>query len=214
MRDSIDVAQAERLGCPFLLFSDRDGTQQLFSLTPGLASVSVGRRSGSDLVLEWDERVSRLHARFERAGEAWTLVDDGFSTNGTFVNGERLTGTRQLEDGDSLQFGTTTVVFRLPRRDRVAVADTREPPPDVRLSTTQRRVLVALCRPYKARAASAGPATDEQIADELVLSVAEVRAHVDVLCAKLGIEVSGSHDARALLAERALCIGLLSERDL
>ena len=42
------------------------------------------------------------------------------------------------------------------------------------LSTTQRRVLVALCRPYKGRSGFASPATDEQIAEELFLSVGEV----------------------------------------
>ena len=39
----------------------------------------------------------------------WVLVDDGLSSNGTFVNGERLNGTRRLDDGDTIRFGTTTV---------------------------------------------------------------------------------------------------------
>ena len=55
------------------------------------------------------------------------------------------------------------------------------------LSTTQRRVLVALCRPTGPDG-FASPATDQQIADELFLSVGEVRTHLRVLYAKLGIE--------------------------
>lgn len=208
------LAEAERSGRPFLVFEDRDGRQQLFSFTSGSTSVSVGRRSSSDLVIDWDEQVSRLHARFERAAGGWTLIDDGFSSNGTFVNAERLSGGRQLKDGDSLRFGSTTVLFHWPQGGAVAVADEPVAPPRVRLSSTQRRVLGALCRPYKATVAPPGPATDQQIADELVLSVGEVRAHLSVLYAKLEIDQAPSDDRRVRLAECALSTGLLSERDL
>lgn len=207
------LAEAERSGRPFLVFEDRDGRQQLFSFRSGSTSVSVGRRSSSDLVIDWDEQVSRLHARFERAADGWMLVDDGFSSNGTFVNAERLDGRRQVNDRDSLRFGSTTVLFRWPQGGAVAVADGPVSPPGVRLSSTQRRVLMALCRPYKGAVAPAGPATDQQIADELVLSVGEVRAHLGVLCAKLGIDQAPSDDRRVRLAKHALSTGLLSERD-
>lgn len=206
--------EAERSGRPFLLFRDRDDRQQLFVFAPDSASASVGRRPSSDLVLDWDDQVSRLHARFERVDEAWVLVDDGLSSNGTFVNEQRLRGRRRLTDGDRLRFGTTTVIFRSPKRERLEIADAAETQAAVRLSTTQRRVLVALCRPYKDRIGFASPATDEQIAEELFLSVGEVRAHLRVLYAKLDVAELPQGETRVRLVERAITTGLISEREL
>ena len=54
-----------------------------------------------------DEEVSRLHAVIECVGSHWTVVDDGMSRNGTFVNGERITGRRRLRQGDSIRIGGT-----------------------------------------------------------------------------------------------------------
>jgi pSer/pThr/pTyr-binding forkhead associated (FHA) protein len=206
--------EAERSGRPFLVFKDREDRQQLFVFAPGSASASVGRRPSSDLLLDWDHQVSRLHARFERDEDGWVLVDDGLSSNGTFVNDERLRGRRRLTDGDTLRFGATTVTFRSPERERPGPADAAQTPVAVRLSTTQRRVLVALCRPYKGRTGFASPATDQQIADELFLSVGAVRTHLRVLYAKLGVEELPQNETRVHLVERAFSAGLISERDL
>jgi pSer/pThr/pTyr-binding forkhead associated (FHA) protein len=199
--------EAEQAGRPFLLFRDGDDRQRLFVFEPGSVTASVGRRPPSDLLLDWDDRVSRLHARIERVEDGWEVVDDGLSRNGTFVNEERLSGRCRLNDGDALRFGNTTVTFRSPEREQPAAAHPSETPGAVRLSTTQRRVLVALCRPYKARSGFAGPATDEQIAEDLFLSVS-------VLCAKLGVEQLLGDETRIRLVERALAAGLISQRDL
>jgi pSer/pThr/pTyr-binding forkhead associated (FHA) protein len=190
---------------PFLLFRDADDTEQLFFLPPDLATAEVGRQPSADLVLDWDDQVSRVHARFERVNDDWELVDDGFSRNGTFVNEERLSGRRRLSDGDTLRFGRTRVTFR---------TDAGEPQSQISLSTTQRRVLAALCRPFKGGSRYASPATDEQIAEELFLSVAEVRAHLEVLYAKLGVLKLPDGDRRLHTVERAMSSGLISERDL
>jgi pSer/pThr/pTyr-binding forkhead associated (FHA) protein len=206
-------AEAERGGRPFLLYRDGDGRQQLFFFAPDAAYASVGRRPPSDLLLDWDEQVSRLHARFERVEDDWQVVDDGLSRNGTFLNRERLSGRRRLKDGDTLRFGTTTVTFRSPQREQLGTADPAQTPATVGLSTTQRRVLVALCRPYKAERRLAGPATDQQIADELFLSVGAVKTHLRVLCAKLGVEQLPQDDTRVRLVQRAFSAGLISERD-
>jgi DNA-binding NarL/FixJ family response regulator len=72
-------------------------------------------------------------------------------------------------------------------------------------------VLVALCRPYRAGGA---PATDEQIAEELVLAVTEVRGHLRVLAAKLGIDGPDPAHARTRLAEQAFADGLVTSEDL
>jgi len=206
--------EAELAGRPFLIYRDDRDTQQLFLFTSDAASATVGREPPSDLLLDWDEQVSRLHARLERVDDEWEVFDDGLSRNGTFLNGERLSGRCRLTDGDILRFGTTTVTFRSPQREQPGTADAGLTPAAVGLSTTQRRVLMALCRPHEAGTGSTSPPSDQQIADELFLSVGAVKTHLRVLCAKLGVEQLPQNETRALLVERALSAGLISERDL
>ncbi len=207
-------SEAERAGEPFLLFRDGDGRQQVFLFAADVARASVGRRPSSDLLLDWDDQVSRMHARFERVPDGWELVDDGFSRNGTFVNEERLSGRCRLKDGDTVRFGATAATFHSPRRGPVPPAEVSQTPGGVVLSSTQRRVLASLCRPYKGRSGFASPASDQQIADDLVVAVGEVRTHLRVLYAKLDVSPVPRSDARVRLVERAFSAGLISERDL
>ena len=210
----LSEVDAELAGQPFLLYRDGENSQRRYVFEPAAVAATVGRRPPAALRLDWDERVSRLHARFERVNDAWEVVDDGLSRNGTFVNAERLSGRCRLNDGDTLRFGTTTVTFRTPERQQSVPTHPAETPAAVRLSTTQRRVLVALCRPYKAQSGFAGPATDEQIAEELFLSTSAVKTHLSVLYAKLGVEQLPGDETRIHLIERALSAGLISQRDL
>ena len=60
------------------------------------------------------------------------------------------------------------------------------------LSEAQRRVLVALCRPFKESSGYATPATNQQIAAELFLTVDAVKTHLRALFAKFGT-VSYTH---------------------
>jgi len=64
-------------------------------------------REGCDVTLQ-DAQVSRRHTQIHRQGNRLTLQDLG-STNGTFVNGNRVTGTYQLQAGDQIYLGTTTL---------------------------------------------------------------------------------------------------------
>jgi len=66
--------------------------------------ILVGRGSNLDLVLA-EEKVSRKHAKLSTLGGGLTLVDLG-STNGTFVNGARVTQT-ELKEGDRVLIGTS-----------------------------------------------------------------------------------------------------------
>lgn len=69
--------------------------------------VTLGRASGCDIVLSEDTYVSQLHARvYVSSGE--TLVEDLGSTNGTYLNNERLSAARRLQRGDVLQVGQTS----------------------------------------------------------------------------------------------------------
>ena len=68
--------------------------------------VTVGRGGGCGLVLADDTFVSTLHARlYQQNGESY--VEDLGSTNGTFVNGKKLSAPTRLRRGDQVQFGQT-----------------------------------------------------------------------------------------------------------
>jgi hypothetical protein len=71
---------------------------------------AVGREEGSGHALAGESSVSRTHAKLTRAGDAVTIEDAG-STNGTFVNGQRLSGPQALSHGDSVQFGAVQVRY-------------------------------------------------------------------------------------------------------
>jgi DNA-binding CsgD family transcriptional regulator len=82
------------------------------------------------------------------------------------------------------------------------------------VSPAQKRVLIALCRPFKDSAAFATPATNQQIADELTLSVEAVKTHLRALFEKFGVTELPQNQKRVGLVERALQSGLVAERDL
>jgi pSer/pThr/pTyr-binding forkhead associated (FHA) protein len=208
--------EAEREGLPFLIFRDGDGRHRIFVLDREAERLSIGRRSSADVALTWDEGVSRLHAELRRIGEDWTLVDDGLSMNGSFVNGERVSGQRRLHDGDALRLGGSVLVFRRPREaeESLGTAPIADLKQIVSLSDTQRKVLVALCRPFKDSTAFVTPATNDEIARELYLSVDAVKKHMRALFEKFGVEHLPQNEKRARLVERAFAGGLISEREL
>jgi hypothetical protein len=201
---------AERRGEPFLLYRDGGGTQIILTLT---GPVTVGRRSERDVALAWDTEVSRLHAQLEPVGSDWIVVDDGLSRNGTYVNGERVNGRRRLKDGDRIVFGETPVTFRAPAdADAESTAAIQVGKADVPLSESQRKVLVALCRPLK-DSAYAPPATNKAIADELHLSVDAVKAHLRVLFERFGLDELPQNQKRARLAAVALVNGVVKQHE-
>src|SRR3954468_627056 len=211
-----DVAarlQAEREGRAHLVLRDVAGTQIIVPLTPE-RRLAIGRGVGSDLQLHWDADVSRAHAELERVGGVWTISDDGLSRNGTFVNGDRVTSRQRLRDGAVLRIGQTSIVFRDPLGAGLSVTNFGGPelaPPSV--SEAQRRVLLALCRPFKDPGPFATPATNQDIAAELYLSVEAVKTHLRALFGKFGLEDVPQNQKRAKLIERAFQTGLVSERD-
>jgi hypothetical protein len=68
--------------------------------------LTIGRGGSNDVVLEGDEFASSLHARIEPRGDG-VWVQDLESTNGTYVNGERVLGARRISPGDVLRVGET-----------------------------------------------------------------------------------------------------------
>jgi pSer/pThr/pTyr-binding forkhead associated (FHA) protein len=81
------------------------GSQRSFE---GRPPFEVGRARDNDLVLR-DAEASRTHARFEtRNGVVY--VDDLCSSNGTFLNGKRVSEAIEVREGDRIDVGTTRLV--------------------------------------------------------------------------------------------------------
>lgn len=120
--------------------------------------VAIGRHPQSDLRFdpESDRDVSARHAEMRKVGTAWVLNDAG-STNGTFVNDTKITGARELRDGDVVSFGTDgpRIEVRLPSLEEArgeAVRPTRVsrdmshplPPAAGKGANTTERVAIAV----------------------------------------------------------------------
>jgi hypothetical protein len=208
---------AERAGEVFLAFREDGEGGALGIFAPSVCGqhATIGRRPEMDLSIRWDGEVSGLHAELQLLGGEWTIVDDGLSTNGTFVNERRVSGRQRLRDGDRLRLGQTVLAYRAPlpaaTLETVSAGDVPALQP---LSDTQRRVLVALCRPYRDGSTFARPATNQQIAEELFLSVDAVKMHLRALFAKFELAALPQNEKRVRLAECALRYGLISQREL
>jgi pSer/pThr/pTyr-binding forkhead associated (FHA) protein len=89
----------------------------------------IGRQAPGDGKLGNDIEISRRHARVTRSDEGTFVIEDLGSTNGTFVNGTRITGAYVLSPGDELEMGDTklTVEAPPPIEDKV-IAPTGAPP--------------------------------------------------------------------------------------
>ena len=122
----VEWIDAEQRGRSLLVYRDGDGHQRVFDLDAAASHVTIGRRTSNDLALGWDTEVSREHAVLDRENGDWMLTDEGSSRNGSYVNGDRIAGRRQLEDGDVLRFGHSAVLFRAGVQRRPARARTRD----------------------------------------------------------------------------------------
>lgn len=88
--------------------------------------VNLGRDITNHIVIN-DREVSRHHLRFTRGPEGYTVEDLG-STNGTFVNGKRVTGATLLKNGDLLGLGeTVTLGYELVRGEAGASPPAAQP---------------------------------------------------------------------------------------
>jgi pSer/pThr/pTyr-binding forkhead associated (FHA) protein len=76
------------------------------------SAVTIGRAPENDLALDADEFASVEHARIEPRRDGVWLEDLG-STNGTFLNGVKLTQPRKLSSGDVIRVGETDLRFQL-----------------------------------------------------------------------------------------------------
>jgi hypothetical protein len=210
------VIELERHGDAFLRYRRDSGELGLVRLGDGVLHVTIGRSAQSDVSLPWDSYVSSVHAEIREIAGEWTVTDEGLSRNGTFLNGERLAGRHRLRDGDAIRVGETVIVFSAPAESAAVLTTSiaSDAPRVPRVTDAQRRVLLALCRPYKSDRGFLAPASNQTIAEEVFLSVDAVKGHLRALFASFGIDDLPQNQKRARLADLALAWGVVSEREL
>ena len=87
----------------------RSGTKKGQRIQIRVPVVNIGRAEYNDIVLP-EESVSTQHAKLQRRDGVWILMDLG-STNGTFVDGEKVSGETPIAPGSTVRFGDASVVF-------------------------------------------------------------------------------------------------------
>jgi pSer/pThr/pTyr-binding forkhead associated (FHA) protein len=80
-------------------------------IMPLVDSVTVGRLEDNDIVVD-DSTVSARHARLSRQNGNW-IIEDTNSSNGTFLNGRRITEPIRIDDEDCVRVGRTTIKLEL-----------------------------------------------------------------------------------------------------
>lgn len=88
-------------------------TEKSLAFKPGGRRLNVGRVSDNDISLN-DNSVSKVHATLMMNQEGTLLVADTGSTNGTYINGRRISygESRMIEEGDVVSFGDVEARFR------------------------------------------------------------------------------------------------------
>lgn len=172
--------------------------------------LSVGKSTTNDLVVD-EPSVSRAHAVMDRIGDKWSMRDVG-STNGTTVNGTPLFGEKVLRNNDEIMLGRARMTFRSEATTQDDSTARVAKAPD--LTRGQKKVLRELVRPIlvsdKAVKRAAGV---HDIAEELVVTDAAVKAHLGKLYDAFGIPVDGRDTRRDRLADAALETGAITRKD-
>jgi pSer/pThr/pTyr-binding forkhead associated (FHA) protein len=171
---------------------------------------TVGQAAENDIALTEDPTASHLHAILERFPAGWCVTDLG-SSNGTWVNGERIWSSRRLRHGDEIRLGQTRLIFRDPVSAGGSQTEVEDAPPV--LTARERDVLVALCRPLLDRDMFTEPTSTRVIAENLVITQAAVKQHLVNLYDKFGVAADDTN-RRSRLANEALRRGAVSLTEL
>jgi hypothetical protein len=147
---------------------DGPNTGREFELS---GAVVVGRDQSAGLVID-DPEASRRHASLSVEGTTVSVEDLG-STNGTFVNGARISGTKELAGGDKVRIGTTVFELQIahaepepePIADQATRMGTALPDPDELQVTAPRQVPDFAKEPEPPAAASEPPAAEPPTPD-------------------------------------------------
>lgn len=104
-----DALQSIKEGVLILLSAENNQSDWKYYSLAGRNSVSIGRRPDCSINLR-HVGVSKLHATIRKDGAGYSITDEK-STNGVFVNGQRIYGTRKLEEKDIILITNTKLIF-------------------------------------------------------------------------------------------------------
>ena len=174
--------------------------------------VTVGKAATNSVSIEQDSTVSRLHAVLENLGFAWSVRDVG-SRNGTYLNGEKISAERVLRSGDELRVGKSRLIFWEAKdgddtaagEETISAAPAESPPA---LTRRELEVLVVLCRPLVSDDPFPAPASVRRMAQELFVTEAAVKQHLQNLYDKFGVPAEG--ERRIRLANEAIGRGAVT----
>jgi hypothetical protein len=193
----------------FIGWRDAGGALRMRQLDPTGGPITIGRSAQSSVVLGWDAKVSAVHAELTPLAGEWLIADDGLSTNGTYVGGERVASRRRLRDEDRIALGSTILVFHTGKGAKTATElDGRPIVQRDELSQTDLRVLELLCTPLVLNT-SEEPAPTEVIAREVFLTEFGVKRCLTRLFKRFDIQDAPK---RTRLAKRAIATGVVSRR--
>ncbi|RME03047.1 MAG: FHA domain-containing protein [Planctomycetota bacterium] len=99
---------------PFLVIEDEEGVRN-FPL--GFENITIGYKSGNDIVIK-GKGISRFHSEIYFEDNQWWIKDLD-STNGTFVNGQKIEEPHRLEVGDQIQIGDIFIRFEIPQEKKL-----------------------------------------------------------------------------------------------
>ena len=107
-----------------LVMKEGPNPGQIFELDN--AEFSIGRDINNDFVIS-DSEMSRKHAKIYKSGDGFVIEDLG-STNGTFIDGQRLIGIHKLTSGENISFGENVkLTYETPKFDPDATRVSSQP---------------------------------------------------------------------------------------
>ncbi len=203
----VEAAGAERLlqmadvRQPYVVLP-RSAERLLVARVEPSARLVLGRSRDADLPLSFDATVSTVHASIERHLDLLTIEDLGPSTNGTFVNGTRITARTRLNDRDLVRCASTEILIRCPVIDGEGHTVALMPEIDWSLLTpTERRVVARLIELWPPEERLTRAPTTAQLGTALSLGQETVRSHLKSIYGKL--RAFGVEPTREALAEAA-----------
>jgi len=183
-----------------------DGTVVAVPLWAG--RLTVGRADSNNLPIK-DDAVSRVHASVERIAGQFVLRDLG-SSNGTLVNGERISADRTLHPDDEITVGHTRIVFRGAADD---LAETLRIPVATATGSGDRVTLIMLCRALATAGQPDEPISRQRLAETLSQSEAQLEEQLEALYSQLGLDEGSARSPEGLAAE-AIRQGVVAVGDL
>lgn len=179
--------------------------------------IDLGHHPECEIVIDWDPAVARAHTQLKKAGADW-YIDNLDRTNGTSVNGVQVDLAEEyfLTDGDRIRVGDTVLVFRQPGLGRAEPPErpwqSEEAPPQ--LTERKKEVLIALVRPTGGVDLNVTPASNAEIAKEVVIDEETVKGHIRDLYKAFGLSDEPDSEKRRKLVWRALELGVVTDLDL